>query len=169
MALQVNSEAQVLVRAPYFVTANIIEQFVLEKQGWLDEKVAMKKKQHEYLKSQSFERCDRWYVQKKREARDLFLQRIEYYEGLTGLKVNKLRLSSAKTRWGSCSLNGSISLVWRLVLAPIEIVDYVIVHEIMHIKHPNHSREFWSAVSQVMPDYKERRKWLKENGFALSV
>lgn len=147
----------------------LIEDFVQEKSIWIDQKLAIKRKQLEILENNFQERSASWYAKKKKEARKLFEQRIAHYEKLTGLKVKRLRLSSAKTRWGSCSLDASISLVWRLVLAPIEIVDYVIVHEIMHIRHPNHSREFWASVAELMPDYKERRKWLKDNGFALSV
>ena len=74
------------------------------------------------------------------------------------------RLSSAKTRWGSCSTAGNLNFNWRLVLAPREVLDYVVVHELAHRKEMNHSRKFWAEVKNVLPDYEKRRKWLKEFG-----
>lgn len=169
IALQVNHDAELIVRAPHFVPEAMIEGFIKQKQEWLEQKIAIKKRQLEHKKEIYQDRSSQWYKEKKKEARELFVQRIAHYEQITGLKVNRLRLSSAKTRWGSCSMAGNISLVWRLVMAPIEIVDYVIVHEIIHIRHPNHSKAFWDDVARIIPDYKKHRKWLKDNGYALSI
>lgn len=169
IALQVNSKAELVVRAPNFAPKKIIEGFIAEKTKWLDEKIAIKKRQLEALEQNIEPRGEQWYKDKKAQARKLFHERVDYYEKLTGLKVSKLKLSSAKTRWGSCSRAGNISLVWRLVMAPIEIVDYVIVHEIIHLRHPNHSKAFWDDVAKIIPDYKTHRRWLRDNGYALSV
>lgn len=169
ISLQVNSDAEVIVRAPQFVSADQINDFIVEKQDWLDKKIEVKRKQLDVLQGQKRHRADEWYKEKKKLARHVFAKRIAHYEKLTGLKVSKLRLSSARTRWGSCTFNGTVSLVWRLILAPIEVIDYVVLHEIMHLKHPNHSRTFWEAVQLYMPDYKEHRLWLKENGFTLNI
>jgi predicted metal-dependent hydrolase len=75
-----------------------------------------------------------------------------------------VRISSARTRWGSCSSRGSLSFTWRLVMAPVEVVDYVIVHELAHLRVHNHSPEFWKEVARLMPDYAQRKQWLKDNG-----
>lgn len=69
-----------------------------------------------------------------------------------------------KTRWGSCSAAGNLNFNWKLILMPPEILDYVVVHELAHRKELNHSKAFWSVVEQILPDYKERRRWLKTEG-----
>ena len=75
-----------------------------------------------------------------------------------------VRLSSARTRWGSCSARGNLNFHWKLILMPPEVLDYVVVHELAHRREMNHSPRFWAIVEKVLPDYKERRRWLKENG-----
>ena len=102
-----------------------------------------------------------WY---KTEARALFNQRIAYYAELHGFDVKKVKLSSAQTRWGSCSSKGYINLTWRLVMAPLDTIDYVVVHELCHLREANHSSAFWGEVAKIMPDYQARRTWLKKNG-----
>lgn len=169
IALQVNSSAELVVRAPRFVTKRVIENFIDEKRSWIIDKLDIKRRQKEILENHREEKTENWCKEQKKRARLVFKNRIEYFEGLTGLKVNKLRLSSAKTRWGSCSFNGTISLVWRLIMAPTEVLDYVVLHEIMHLKHANHSKEYWNALEEYMPDYKKHRIWLKENGFTLNI
>lgn len=104
---------------------------------------------------------ERWY---KEEFRKLAEDRLAYYAALGNYKYKKLRVSGARGRWGSRSTTGTISLVWRLIMFPLEIIDYVVLHELAHTVHMNHSQAFWSEVEQYMPDYKKRRKWLKENG-----
>lgn len=100
-----------------------------------------------------------WY---KAEARAYFTVRLGHFGALMGVKHTSLRLSSAVTRWGSCASGGGISLAWRLISAPQEQVDYVIVHELAHLKRRDHSAAFWAEVLSVLPDYKKRRKELGE-------
>ncbi len=107
-----------------------------------------------------------WY---KKEAKIIIQDRVDYYAELNKLKYQKIRITSAKKRWGSCSANNNLNFSWRLVMAPMEIVDYVVVHELAHIKEKNHSSKFWQVVERIMPDYKQRRKWLKENGHLLNL
>jgi predicted metal-dependent hydrolase len=104
-----------------------------------------------------------WY---RVEARRVFGERLAYHAALTGLKPGRLRISSAKTRWGSCSLK-TLALNWRLILAPPEVLDYVILHELAHLKIKNHQRDFWILVGNLLPDYAVRRKWLKDHGHQL--
>lgn len=106
-----------------------------------------------------------WY---KKQAEDIFNVRILVWEQAIGVGHKKIRLSSAKTRWGSCSSTGTISLNWKLMMAPLDIIDYVIVHELVHVIHPNHSKSFWNEVARHCPDFKAKRKWLKDNGEGLS-
>ncbi|MBS1144542.1 MAG: family peptidase [Proteobacteria bacterium] len=93
----------------------------------------------------------------REKARDVFAERLAVHAPLLGVAAPPLRLSSARTRWGSCSHRGGIALNWRLVLMPLAIVDYVVCHELAHLKEMNHSPRFWSVVEQLCPDWKARR------------
>ncbi|MGQ9800591.1 MAG: M48 family metallopeptidase [Candidatus Saccharicenans sp.] len=108
----------------------------------------------------------KWY---RKKARVYFEERIRSLAARNGFRFKKFRLSSARTRWGSCSARGTISLNWRLILAPPEIIDYVIIHELAHTREKNHSRTFWDLVARQMPDFRQRRLWLKQNGFRLNI
>ncbi|MFZ5911000.1 MAG: M48 family metallopeptidase [Chloroflexota bacterium] len=107
-----------------------------------------------------------WY---RAQARAVIAARVEYFARSHNFKPIKLRISSARTRWGSCSRAGTLSFPWRLVMAPPEVVDYVVVHELAHLREMNHSRAFWALVGAMLPDYKQRRAWLKKNGSALQL
>lgn len=105
----------------------------------------------------------------KEQARFYLSSRLKEIARKKGFKYRKFRLSSARTRWGSCSAKGTISLVWRLMMAPPEIIDYLIIHELAHTKEKNHSRAFWRLVEELLPDYRERRRWLRKNGYRLKL
>ncbi len=105
-----------------------------------------------------------WY---KQEARSVFSKRLAHFAPLFGVEVPSLRLSGAATRWGS--LGRGINLNWRLMMAPPMIIDYVVAHELAHIKNRNHSGAFWQCLGRVMPDYEERRRWLTQNGCLLTL
>jgi predicted metal-dependent hydrolase len=108
----------------------------------------------------------RWY---KAEAKALIQDRVEHYSRLMGLACNHIRITQAQTRWGSCSRKNNINFSFSLIMAPQEVIDYVVVHELAHIKEKNHSRRFWTEVAQIIPDYKKLRKWLKDNGSLLGL
>lgn len=97
----------------------------------------------------------------QRQARALYAERIAHYSGQLGFAPRRWALSSARTRWGSCGSDGSIRLNWRLVHFPPDIVDYVICHELAHLKELNHGPEFWKAVADLFPDYARARTWLR--------
>ncbi len=107
-----------------------------------------------------------WY---RAQARKIITERVEYFARSHHFEPLKVRISSARTRWGSCSRKGTLSFSWRLVMAPPEVVDYVVVHELAHLREMNHSRAFWELVGAILPDYKQRRAWLKKNGFSLQL
>jgi predicted metal-dependent hydrolase len=104
---------------------------------------------------------ERWY---RAQARQILTERVDLYANQYGFQYKRIGITSARTRWGSCSANGSLNFSWRLILAPLEAVDYVVVHELVHTVFHNHSKRFWKKVETIMPDYKERRKWLRKNG-----
>ncbi len=103
----------------------------------------------------------RWY---KQQARLLLSERVLALATEYGFKYRKIRISSARTRWGSCSSLGTLSFTYRLVMAPLQVVDYVVLHELVHTQVGNHSRTFWDRLGKLMPDYKQRLAWLKKNG-----
>lgn len=100
----------------------------------------------------------------KKACKPLMEQRIAYFAEKMQLSYGRITLKEQKTCWGSCSSKGNLNFNWKLLLMPPEIMDYVIVHELSHLREMNHSKRFWSVVEGVLPDYKGRRKWLKENG-----
>ncbi len=107
-----------------------------------------------------------WY---KERAREIFSERVNFYSKKLGLNPKEVRISSAKTRYGSCTADNKVFFSFRLVMAPYPEIDYVIVHELVHIKIKNHSKRFWSFMEEVMPGYKKCRKWLKENSALLDI
>jgi predicted metal-dependent hydrolase len=98
----------------------------------------------------------------KKQAKALFEERLHHFAPLLGVRWQKLSLSSASTRWGSARTDGHIRLNWRLIHLPISQIDYVVVHELAHLREMNHSPRFWETVGEVMPDYAERRKALRQ-------
>ena len=109
---------------------------------------------------------ERWY---REQAKQILTERVNLYASQYDFQYMKIGITSARTRWGSCSANGSLNFSWRLIMAPMEAVDYVVVHELAHTVFHNHSRRFWKKVEIIMPDYKERRKWLRKNGQQLML
>lgn len=105
-----------------------------------------------------------WY---KAQALAYVSDRVAYFAKLTGLTYKSVKVNDARTRWGSCAYNGALNFTWRLIMAPPRVVDYVVVHELMHIKQQNHSRRFWNEVQNLIPDYKQDEQWLKDNGHRL--
>jgi predicted metal-dependent hydrolase len=102
-----------------------------------------------------------WY---RKQARRLITEHVEQFAARYDFQYKKIRISSARTRWGSCSPSGTLSFSWRSILTPIEVVDYVIIHELVHTIVHNHSKRFWKTVEKILPDYKVHNKWLRKNG-----
>jgi predicted metal-dependent hydrolase len=105
-----------------------------------------------------------WY---KREAREKIEGRVRYYSDRFHLFPKGTKITGAKSRWGSCSRDNRLSFSWRIIMAPLRIIDYILVHELVHIKEKNHSWNFWAALEKILPDYRERRVWLRKNGHRL--
>lgn len=97
----------------------------------------------------------------KIQARSCFIERLNHYAPRMGVSFKQLSLSSAKTRWGSCTSEGNIRLHWKLIHCDLKIIDYLVVHELAHLREMNHSPRFWQIVAKEIPDYAERRKALK--------
>jgi predicted metal-dependent hydrolase len=101
-----------------------------------------------------------WYVEK---AAAIVPVRVAGFAAILDYRPKKIRISDTRRRWASCSTSGTLSFCWRLIMAPPEVIDYVIVHELVHIRQPDHSNRFWEKVGQAMPDYERHREWLRKN------
>lgn len=108
----------------------------------------------------------KWY---RRQAEMLLIQKTDVYARVIGVTPSGVAIKAYKSRWGSCSYANSIAYNWKLVGAPERVVDYVVIHELCHILHHNHSPAFWQAVARYCPDYRERGAWLKNNGGRLEI
>jgi len=108
----------------------------------------------------------RWYYSR---ATEVILQRAKRYSQLLNLAPKKIIIRNQQKRWGSCSKKGVLRFNWRISMASVSIIDYVVVHEICHLTEENHSNEFWRHVALVLPDYKKRRQWLRENSSSLEL
>ena len=101
-----------------------------------------------------------WY---KCAAYEVIFARVQYFKRVTGVDVKEIMIRDLKRSWGNCSLSGIITFSWRLLMGPIKIIDYVVAHEVCHLIFHDHSPRFWSAMSRVIADYKDCKKWLREN------
>ena len=107
----------------------------------------------------------RWY---KEQARRKIAERVSLYSSIAGLKYNKIKITSARKRWGSCSRKNNLNFSWYLIMAPLIVIDYVVAHEIIHLEEKNHSMKFWNKLSVLLSDYKQHRKWLRDNEHLLT-
>lgn len=105
----------------------------------------------------------------RQAARARFEDRVAYYHSATGGHFTSITVRDQKSRWGSCSSRGTLSFNYRLIFAPPVVLDYVVVHELCHLTHMNHSKDFWNMVASVMPDYKLHRAWLRSHGGELTL
>ena len=172
-ALEIGEEGNVILKVPLCPSWVFVEQFLTEKENWIINKY---RKQHQRIKELNTwkienglsEQQEIALVKRYREAAKEYIpKRAAYYREQTGGTYERISIREQKTRWGSCSSRGTLSFNWRLMLAPPRVLDYVVVHELCHLKHMNHSKAFWNAVEEVIPDYRECRKWLRENGMKL--
>jgi predicted metal-dependent hydrolase len=107
-----------------------------------------------------------WYREK---AHEKISERVEWYAQKRGFKYNKINITNAQKRWGSCSSKRNLNFSWRLIMAPLPVVDYVVVHELVHLEEKKHTKMFWNKVKMLMPDYEKHKEWLKRNGYLLRL
>ena len=115
---------------------------------------------------QVIQAVEHWYRQR---AGKKLQQRVEIYAPRLGVRPKEILVRSQAKRWASCARDGTLRFNWRIVMAPLSMVDYVVVHELCHLRHANHNRQFWDCVAAVMPDYAERRGSLRRNGLRYSI
>ena len=147
----------VTVRAPKRATRELIDSFVKKHSLWIERNLEAEKKRIEKDTSLS----EKQILDLKREAKLYLKEKTEHFSKIMGLKYGRITITSAKTRFGSCSSKGNISYSYRLMLYPEPAREYVVVHELAHLKEMNHSRKFYDIVEAVLPDYKDRKRMLK--------
>lgn len=103
----------------------------------------------------------------RQKAREILSSSVQYWSSQMGVRYGRIAIREQRTRWGSCSQQGNLNFNWRLVLAPPQVRDYVVIHELCHLSYLNHSKEFWARVEQFCPEYRLQRRWLRENGHTL--
>ena len=164
IAIQITREARVKVRAPYGCPRSAIESFLSEKQPWIMTHLETARKAASAPRREFSDAERRRYIEL---ARDIFARKTAWYARIMGVTYGRISIREQKTRWGSCSSKGNLNFNWRLIFAPPEVLDYVVVHELAHRKVMNHSKAFYAIVESIMPDYRKWKKWLKENGGTL--
>ena len=157
LALQVK-DGRVIVRAPRRTSEARIRQFITEHEAWIAKALGEQQRRAE-AHPEPTEAEKRAYIAR---AKELLPQRVAHYSRVMGLYPTQVRITGAKTRFGSCSSQGHICFSWRLMQYPPEAIDYVIVHELAHLKHMNHSGAFYALVAKYLPDHKARRALLKK-------
>lgn len=155
IALQINSQGEFIVRAPLRTPIKNIESLILQKQSWILK--CLQRKAQGIAAPELSELEIKHY---KKLAKIKFKNLLDIWAQTMELTYSSVRISSAKSRWGSCSGKNSISLNWRLVLMPESLLEYVVIHELAHVKHKNHSIQFWEFVAKYLPEYKSIKKQL---------
>lgn len=165
IAIQVRSDGSVILRAPKRASKEEINHVLESKKDWIIRSVdKMKKQKREYEEHPELQLTSEELHKLAQQARDYIPKRVEYYAPLVGVDYGRITIRNQRTRWGSCSSKGNLNFNCLLMLAPEEILDYIVVHELCHRKQMNHSKAFWAEVEKILPDYKNCEKWLKENG-----
>ena len=203
LSLTINENAELIIRAPKRLSIEKIQDFINEKENWINRKKRLIENQIKDVTSNhnkllylgnlfpinveqnaskelfftgeefianSIEpdslslSIKKWY---KNKFKEIALPRVAYFANKHNLMVNQVRIKNQKTMWGSCSSKNNINLNYLLLMAPMGVIDYVIVHELIHTIHRNHSTDFWDSVESIMPEFQEHKRWLKKNGYKL--
>lgn len=165
ISIRISNEGKIIVKAPLISTQKEIEDFLLLKRNWILSHLEKVDNQNKIAEEEGIFTNEEMLMMKKK-AKKIIPERVAYYAKLGGITYNKIFIRCQKTRWGSCSISGNLNFNCLLVLMPLEILDSVVVHELCHRKHMNHSKAFYNEIYKLFPDYKRCDKWLKNNGLS---
>ena len=157
LCLQIKRDGRVIIRCPYRTSKERIENFYNSHLEWVQRKVEATKNRMVPINELS----DTDIEQLKRKAWEYIPNRVDYFASIMGVTPANVSINRAKTRFGSCNSKKRLNFSCNVMRYPFEAIDYVIVHELAHIKELNHSKRFWGIVESILPDYKERQKILK--------
>ena len=161
LAIKITREG-VLVYAPYRVKEEVIHRFVESKRLWIERKLEAQAKRPAYppLSPEELKTL-------RNQSRRVLPEKAAFFAKQLGVSYEKIAIRSQRTRWGSCSGKGNLNFNCLLMLTPESVQDYVVVHELCHLREMNHSPRFWHLVESILPGYLEEKAWLKKNGAAL--
>lgn len=162
-AIKITADMQIVVFVPLYVSDNEIERMVISKSKWIDEhmlKVQSTIDERSKLEKITFEQIKELADQ----AVEYIPKRVKYYAEKENFVYNKITIKNLVSRWGSCSTKGNLNFNCLLMLTPDYVIDYIVVHELCHLREMNHSEKFWAEVEKIMPDYQRAELWLKQNG-----
>ena len=161
IAIQIMPDGSVVVRSPKLMRVDEVRKFVNSKSTWIEKHLTNRVPRNEEKLT------DSELKELRERTRILVTERVRYFAPLVGVTYNQIAIRAQRTRWGSCSSKGNLNFNCLLGLVPSAVLDYVVVHELCHRKELNHSDRFWNEVSRILPDYKARKQWLKDNGSRL--
>lgn len=162
-AIKITADMQIVVFVPLYVSDNEIERMVISKSKWIDEhmlKVQSTIDERSKLEKITFEQIKELADQ----AVEYIPKRVKYYAEKENFVYNKITIKNLVSRWGSCSTKGNLNFNCLLMLTPDYVIDYIVVHELCHLREMNHSEKFWAEVEKIMPDYQRAELWLKQSG-----
>ena len=159
MRLTVHRDGRVVLTAPFSVRRSLVDKFVSDKRQWIVDKLRIANSTKR-KPIRPFSRAD--YMEHKDAALIFAKERVESYNKVYNYPFNKICIKNQKTRWGSCSRKKNINLNYKILFLPKDLQDYIVVHEICHLKELNHSQDFWALVAETLPNHVERRKELRK-------
>ncbi len=202
IALIIDRDGNLYVRAPFHTKQEDIDKFILKKSKWIISKrtenqnsvyspLTFKKDETITLLGEKYNIVLYNGYRVKTENRTVFLpsinpairlktflinlsktiipKQVQHYASLFNFNYKQIKITSAISRWGSCSYNNNLNFTYKLIMCPIEVINYIVVHELCHTKEKNHSQKFWHRVEEILPNYKTQEKWLKENKKIIDV
>ena len=168
ISVQITPDQKLLVKAPAYTSIKEVEEFLREKRDWIIKQINRTKVTSQQAAQMGI-LSDKEIRKLKRDAKKIIPERVEYYAKLSGITYNRIFIRLQKSRWGSCSVEGNLNFNALLALMPLEVLDSVVVHELCHRRHMDHSKAFYDEVLKIFPDYKKWDKWLKQNGAAYQL
>lgn len=165
LSVQITPEGSIIVRAPMRMSQREIQRFLEEKSGWIQTHLDKVRSQNARAMEQLL--SEEELQQLVQLAKEDLPRRTAHFASAMGVTYGRITIRNQITRWGSCSSAGNLNFNCLLMLAPEEVRDYVVVHELAHRKQMNHSADFWAEVEKILPDYRTQLKWLKDNGGVL--
>lgn len=159
LRITVRCDASVVVTAPYFFSQNKVERFLADKAGWILKKVAYFQKLGPVTQKRRGGVVE--YRKLKQQARVFVKEKIFQLNQAYNFSFNRVCIKNHKSRWGSCSKKGNLNFNYKIIHLPVDLAEYIVVHELCHLRELNHSSRFWALVARAVPDYKARRKKLK--------
>lgn len=164
LRLTIDPDGCLVVSKPWYLNQRITEKFIYEKANWILEKITTFK---EINKNQLPRNSQKEYLLHKNQARELVINKIRDFNKLYQFKYSRISIRNQKTRWGSCSGQGNLNFNYKIIYLPEQIINYIIVHELCHLREMNHSPKFWLLVAKTVPNYLVIRKDLQRKGIEL--